>query len=147
MNSIKCFIFYLRNIFFQSIFLNQDEFSIFLLFFMIISLFNRNFSFLSLINFNIWFKRFILSKLLKEELIIMIAKYLTFIFWKNIYIICDSYHDLSNILYNFDYHIYLLTLFIYELYNALVYYIKFYIRYYKLNNKILQLFLNYQRWI
>ena len=99
-NSIRYFIFYLRNIFFQFIFLNQDEFSIFSLSFFIISFFNHNSSFLSLIDFNIWFRRFIFSELLEEELLSMTIKYLTSMPWKNVWIIYDFHHDLSNILDN-----------------------------------------------
>ena len=99
-NSIKYFIFYFRNIFFQFILFNQNEFSIFLLFFLIIFLFNHNSLFLSLVDFNIWFKRFIFSKLLEEKLLLIIIKYFIFLLKKNIYIIYNFHYNLFDILNN-----------------------------------------------
>ena len=103
MNSIRYFISHFRNIFFQFILLNQDEFSIFFLFFFIIFLFNHDSSFLSLIDFNIWFRRFILSKLLEEKLLSIMTKYLTSMLWKNVYIIYDFYY-IFNILNKFYFY-------------------------------------------
>lgn len=98
-NSIKHFMSYLGNIFFQSILLNQSEFSIFPLSSLIISLSNYDSLFLNLIDSNIWSKRFVLSKLLGGGLSTVIVKYFLFTFRKNIYIFCD-FHHVSDILLN-----------------------------------------------